>query len=96
MAPVVTLEFGARADDDIEWNPGPRTHEDGFIENRRTHANAAQGQLRLVPEGDARKALADDYGAMLDDAILLGDPATFDQLMQVCADLEGKVNRRDV
>jgi len=33
---------------------------------------------------------------MLDDAILLGDPATFDQLMQVCADIEGKINRTDV
>jgi len=60
------------------------------------YTNAAQGQLRLVPEGDARKALADDYGAMLDDVILLGDPATFDQLMQACTDIEGKINRRDV
>ena len=60
------------------------------------YANAAQGQLRLVPEEDARKALAEDYAAMLDDAILLGDPATFDQLMQACAGIEGKINRRDV
>lgn len=58
------------------------------------YANAAQGQLRLVPEGDARKALADDYGAMLNDAILLGDAVTFDQLIQTCADIEGEINRR--
>ncbi|KVN18704.1 MULTISPECIES: nucleotidyl transferase AbiEii/AbiGii toxin family protein [unclassified Burkholderia] len=60
------------------------------------YTKAAQGQLRLVPEEDARKALADDYAAMLDDAILLGDPATFDELMQACADIEGRINRRDV
>lgn len=56
------------------------------------YASATQGQLRLVPEEDARKALAEDYAAMLGDAILLGDPATFDQLMQTCAEIEGKIN----
>ncbi len=59
------------------------------------YTKAAQGQLRLVPKERARKALADDYAAMLDDAILLGDPAPFDQLMQACADIEGRINRRD-
>lgn len=56
------------------------------------YARATQGQLRLVPEGAARRVLAEDYAAMLDDAILLGDPATFDQLMQACAGIEGKIN----
>lgn len=60
------------------------------------YANAAQGRLRLVPEDDARKALAEDYAAMLDDSILLGDAAPFDQLMQACADIESRINRRDV
>ncbi|MBN3851733.1 nucleotidyl transferase AbiEii/AbiGii toxin family protein, partial [Paraburkholderia sp. Ac-20342] len=60
------------------------------------YANAAQGRLRLVPEDDARKALAEDYAAMLDDSILLVDAAPFDQLMQTCADIESRINRRDV
>lgn len=34
--------------------------------------------------------------AMLDDAILLGDPATFDQLTLACTDIEGKISGRDV
>lgn len=56
------------------------------------YADATRGQLQLVPDGEAREALAGDYVAMLDDAILLGDAATFDQLMQACTEIQGKIN----
>ena len=29
---------------------------------------------------------------MLDDAILLADPTSFDQRMQACAEIEGEIN----
>ncbi|MGH7926651.1 MAG: hypothetical protein ACREQV_02530, partial [Candidatus Binatia bacterium] len=48
--------------------------------------------LRIVPEGDARKALAADYSAMLDDGVMMGDAVPFDQLMQACREVEAKVN----
>jgi hypothetical protein len=53
---------------------------------------AADGRLRIVPAGEARKALASDYAAMLADEVLLGDALPFDRLMQTCAEVEDKVN----
>ena len=53
---------------------------------------AADGRLRIVPAGEARKALASDYAAMLADEVMLGDALPFDRLMQACAEVEVKVN----
>lgn len=53
---------------------------------------AAAGQLRIVPEGDARDALADDYAHMLSDDLMVGDALPFDELMHACATLEAQVN----
>lgn len=56
------------------------------------HFAATDGRLRIVPEGAAREALAADYAAMLDDEVILGDAVSFDRLMQVCREVETKVN----
>lgn len=42
---------------------------------------AVSGNLRLVPSGTARRALAKDYAAMLPTGMLLDDDEPFDTLM---------------
>ncbi len=54
---------------------------------------AVNGGLRIVPEGEAYKALAADYGKMLEDQVMVGDALPFDELMQVCGQLEKIANR---
>jgi hypothetical protein len=41
------------------------------------YGSAASGRLRIVPTGEARKALASDYAAMLADDVMLGDALPF-------------------
>lgn len=53
---------------------------------------AAEGRLRIVPDGEAREALAADYAAMQDDQVMLGGAVSFDKVMQACLKLEAKVN----
>lgn len=53
---------------------------------------AATGHLRIVPEAEARAALAQDYEAMLADEVMLGDAMSFEDLLAACADLEARVN----
>lgn len=48
--------------------------------------------LQLVPTGAARSVLADDYGRMLRDGMLLDDDEAFEDLMDCCADLEARAN----
>ncbi|GHU15143.1 hypothetical protein AGMMS50225_28180 [Betaproteobacteria bacterium] len=57
------------------------------------YAAAAQGHLHLVPEGQARAALAEDYAAMLTDRVLLNDALSFERLMLECAEIESTVNK---
>ncbi|HEU0196372.1 MAG TPA: nucleotidyl transferase AbiEii/AbiGii toxin family protein [Nevskiaceae bacterium] len=54
---------------------------------------AVTGYLRIVPEGNAKVALAEDYAAMLADKVMVGDALSFDELLEACADLEANVNR---
>ncbi|MHB1608117.1 MAG: nucleotidyl transferase AbiEii/AbiGii toxin family protein [Acidiferrobacter thiooxydans] len=60
------------------------------------YASATQGHLRIVPEGEAREALAADYEAMLADEVMVGDALPFDQLMQACAEVEARANEAAV
>ena len=57
---------------------------------------AASGHLKIVPEGEARIALAADYTAMVADEIMVGSALSFDELMHVCASLEADANRAAV
>ena len=57
---------------------------------------ATTGHLRIVPESEAKAALAKDYAAMLADEVMVADALSFDELLEACADLEAKVNRAAV
>lgn len=54
---------------------------------------AATGHLKIVPEGEARGALAKDYAAMLADELMVGDAMPFDALMDACAEVEVQLNK---
>ena len=51
------------------------------------------GHLKIVPDGEARTALASDYASMLADAVMVGDALPFDQLMKACGELQDRVNK---
>lgn len=57
---------------------------------------ATTGHLKIIPEGEAKTALAMDYAAMLADEVMVGDTLSFDALLKACADLETKVNKAAV
>ena len=54
---------------------------------------AVSGELQLVPRGAAYHALADDYGRMLSDGMLLDDEERFEALVARCADIQARANR---
>lgn len=54
---------------------------------------AVSVKLRLAPMGDARAALAADYGQMVDDGLLLEDAEPFEALIERCTDIAGRANR---
>ena len=60
--------------------------------SRIDYEAAVSGGLQLVPTGLARKALADDYRAMLGDGILPDDSEPFEALIERCADIEARAN----
>jgi hypothetical protein len=69
-----------------------------FIEkdaNRQVidYAAATSGHLKIVPDGAARAALAQDYAAMLADEVMVGGALSFDDLMQACTNLETEANK---
>lgn len=53
---------------------------------------AVSGHLKITPVGGFRAALAEDYNTMIAEGILLDDSVTFDELMNVCAEIETVVN----
>lgn len=57
------------------------------------YAVAVNGGLRLVPDGDALKALEDDYLRMVEDGLLLEEAEPFEALMARCADIAARANR---
>jgi len=56
------------------------------------YAAAVNGGLQIVPAGDGAKALAEDYGRMVDDGFLLEEAEPFDVLMARCAEIAARVN----
>ena len=60
------------------------------------YAAATSGFLKIVPEGEARAALASDYAAMVEDEILVGDALPFEELMKACEQLEELANHAAV
>jgi hypothetical protein len=57
------------------------------------YAAAVNGLLQLVPSGEARAALAADYGHMVEDGLLLEDAEPFEALIERCTDIAGRTNR---
>ncbi len=53
---------------------------------------ALSGGLRLIPSGEARRILAEDYARMVEGRILLDDTESFDFLMEQCGDIAKKIN----
>ena len=53
---------------------------------------AVSGSLQLVPSGTAHAVLADDYGKMQADGMLLDENEPFDALMERCAAIEARAN----
>ena len=53
---------------------------------------AVSGALQLVPTGSFSEALADDYGRMLSDGMLLDGEERFEVLMERCADIQTRAN----
>lgn len=56
------------------------------------YAAATTGHLKIVPEGEAKAALAKDYAAMLADEVMVGNALPFEELLKICAELEAKIN----
>ncbi len=54
---------------------------------------AVSGALKLVPEGETRNVLEQDYKHMVTDGLLLDKPDMFDELMRRCADIEARANK---
>ncbi|MDB5824416.1 MAG: hypothetical protein JWR21_3120 [Herminiimonas sp.] len=57
------------------------------------YSAAASGHLKIVPAGEARAALADDYAKMRADEVMLGEALDFDQLMHACGELQSMANK---
>ena len=53
---------------------------------------AVGGGLRLNPSDSVLEVLADDYGRMLADGMLLNVDEPFERLMEYCAGIEAKAN----
>jgi len=58
------------------------------------YLDAIQGNLKIVPTGDAKLALKKDYAAMTDDGVLLGGHDSFEAVMDACHTLERLCNSR--
>ena len=61
--------------------------------NRIDYVAAVSGDLQLVPEGAFGRGLAEDYGRMLTDGMLLDDGESFEHLMHRCGELQARANR---
>ena len=75
-------------------------HKSMFFREKDAEGNwidyeaVVSGALQLVPRGRSYEALAEDYGKMLRDGMLLDDEEQFDDLMERCGKIETMMNRR--
>ena len=63
--------------------------------NEIDYHGAVGGGLQLIPSGPALDLLADDYGRMLADGMLLDVDEPFERLMAHCAGIEARANARE-
>ena len=55
---------------------------------------AVSGSLELVPTGESRAALADDYARMFEDGLLPDDAESFDAVMTTCEAIANRANQQ--
>ncbi|MFZ2329016.1 MAG: nucleotidyl transferase AbiEii/AbiGii toxin family protein [Rhodoferax sp.] len=60
--------------------------------NTIDYTQAVSGALQLIPEGDSRTALENDYAAMLNDGLLSGPQPSFVELMEICRGIQDRVH----
>jgi hypothetical protein len=65
-----------------------------FASNRARYDLAKPGSLRLIPPAFRRKAIADDYAQM--SSMIFGAIPTLDELIQGLADLEARINQKNL
>lgn len=88
----------ARAIADIEVAQAVARHKTIFFSEKDAEGQpvdyeaAIAGQLRLVPEGQARDVLAEDYRRMVEDGLLLDEAEAFEALMARCGNIERQAN----
>lgn len=56
------------------------------------YEKAVDGMLKIVPEGEARESLAQDYAKMLEDQVMIEGALPFDDLMDACSELMAIAN----
>ena len=60
--------------------------------NRIDYQAAVAGDLQLIPTGSTLDVLADDYGRMLADGMLLDADEPFERLLEHCSGIEARAN----
>ena len=94
--------IAARALADRELAFSVARHKAMFFTENDAHGSridyeaAVSGRLQLVTSGSAHAVLADDYGKMLADGMLLGEDEPFDELIERCAAIEARANASQV
>lgn len=74
------------------------THKSFFFAERDKASNwvdysaAVHGQIRVVPEGDALRALKEDYAQMQNSGMTSSDAPSFEILMESCSAIEARIN----
>ena len=58
------------------------------------YMTAVSGSIQLVPEGRALDALRMDYAAMLEDGLLPPSQASFAEIIEICFELQKKINHQ--
>ena len=92
--------YGAQSAQDRMTATAVARHKSMFFRENDCDGNpvdyldAVSGNLRLIPGGDARTALASDYERMRASGMLLDQGETFEKLLEKCADLELRTNNR--
>jgi Nucleotidyl transferase AbiEii toxin, Type IV TA system len=76
------------------------THKNLFFKEKDTqkvninYVAAVNGNLLLIPWGDALRSLEADYREMVDAGMFLEEPPTFSALMASCSEIERQANAR--
>ena len=91
-------EYGDRALDEHDLALAVARHKAMFFRENDANGNAidyvaaVSGDLQLVPDGQARHLLSEDYDRMIEGGMLPDDAEEFDVLMDRCADIQARAN----